>query len=69
MDLQERLELAQALEQKGQLWLDGKLIKVCDGLIHVESYDGPIENPMTWDTFTHMYLTDAGRYTEQEERE
>ena len=76
MNLQERLETASRLARNGQLFISNGKRKPRDvatlraGLIQVESkfpivhpyYGYKLDNPMTWDTFTHIYLLNKGNW-------
>lgn len=70
MNFHQRIETARKLERRGKIFISNGRYKrrdiatVCGGLIHVESqfpivhpFEGyKLDNPMTWDTFTHLYL-------------
>lgn len=66
MNLYQRLKHAEKLEKRGQLKIGKDVCIVKNGLVHVKTetqpmhprYNYPLENPMTWDTFTHLYLLD-----------
>lgn len=62
----DRYKIADQLERKGYLkigndeitLLPGHLVQI-NGSKQLISFSGyPIENPMTWDTFVHLYLLD-----------
>lgn len=64
MTLHKRIDLANKLEKNGEIRIGNDLAIDIGGLVKVISdeelvhpiYETPLENPMTWDTFTHLYL-------------
>ena len=70
MSLYQRLAITEKLQRRGKVFVSNGRYKPRDiatlrgGFIHVESkfpivhplYGYELENPMTWDTFTHLYL-------------
>lgn len=50
MTLENRLKTAAKLEKQGKISIGNDIITVNDGLVYVNG------KPMTWDTFTHLYL-------------
>lgn len=68
MTLAGRLSVAKALEKHGRIRIGNDYAVVRNGLVYIETSSElthpisatPLENPMTWDTFTHAYLLDKG---------
>ena len=70
MDFFQRIKTAERLQRRGKIFISNGRYKRRDiatlraGLIHVESqfpivhpFEGyKLDNPMDWDTFTHLYL-------------
>ena len=64
MDFGRRLETAERLEKLGSIKVGKDKVTAINGLVYVETselmihplYGYPLDNPMTWDTFTHIYL-------------
>ena len=50
MTLENRLRTAERLEKQGKISIGNDIITVNNGLVYVN------DEPMTWDTFTHLYL-------------
>lgn len=54
MNLEQRLATAAKLEKRGKLTMpNGDMVSVYYGLVYLNR-----KIPMTWDTFTHIYLLD-----------
>ena len=69
MDITNRLKIADRLEERGRIYVGKDMVTIRNGLIYIETADFPrnpfdsrllLNNPMTWDTFTHIYLLDKG---------
>lgn len=66
MDIIQRFETARKLERRGRISIGKDVAILCNGLIYIESETPPmnpyhevlLDNPMTWDDFTHIYLLD-----------
>ena len=69
MTIEKRFEIAERLERNGITYLSGVYALDIGGLVRIDSKypeklkaaltmdDGIVlENPMTWDTFTHIFL-------------
>lgn len=64
MDIMERIKTAERLERTGKLKIGEDVCILKGGLIYIDSktpplhplYDTPLDNPMTWDSFIHLYL-------------
>lgn len=70
MNLEKRLAIAAQLDRTGTVHINngkGKpkdIVVICNSKIYVDSqfpivhpFEGyKLDNPMTWDTFTHIYL-------------
>ena len=65
----QRLDIAKRLERNGILTmgkhtltlLPGHLVKVTGSEAPTHPISGyPLDNPMTWDSFVHIYLLDKG---------
>lgn len=69
MDITNRMKVADKLQERGRIYVGRDMVTLRNGLIHIETADFPrhpfdskllLDNPMTWDTFTHIYLLDKG---------
>ena len=69
MDTASRTKIAERLSKKGRIYIGKESISARNGLIYIETTAFPrhpldtklfLDNPMTWDTFTHIYLLDKG---------
>ena len=56
MDVKMREDIASKLEAKGSITIKDYTFSVKDGLIWASPQVRGFENPMTWDTFTHLCL-------------
>lgn len=69
MDIIQRFEIARKLERCGSIRIGKDVATLRNGLIYIESETPPmnpyheilLDNPMTWDDFTHIYLLDKQR--------
>lgn len=64
MEINKRIELARQLKKSGSICIKKDVITSKGDLVYVKT-DAPLlhplygcylDNPMTWDTFTHLYL-------------
>ena len=69
MDAASRTKIAERLRKTGRIYIGKESISARNGLIYIETTAFPkhpldtkllLDNPMTWDTFTHIYLLDKG---------
>lgn len=69
MDTVSRTKIAERLSKKGRIYIGKESISARNGLVYIETTAFPknpldtklfLDNPMTWDTFTHIYLLDKG---------
>ena len=69
MDISKRLYIADKLRECGRIYVGKDMITFRNGLVYIENNAYPknpldqtlmLDNPMTWDTFTHIYLLDKG---------
>ena len=66
MEITKRIEIARKLEKAGSIRIGKDVATVRNGLIYIETETPPtnpyygilLDNPMTWDDFTHIYLLD-----------
>ena len=64
MTLHKRIDLANKLIKNGEIRIGNDIAIDIGGLVKVVTDEElvhprlktPLENPMTWDTFTHLYL-------------
>ena len=69
MNIVHRFETTHKLERRGRIRIGNDIVISHGDHVHVETetelkhpYDGHfLDNPMTWDTFTHEYLLDKRR--------
>jgi hypothetical protein len=57
LSLTERLKIEKKLEKNKTIVINGQKAEYKNGLIYVEGSTGNFENPMTFDTYIHLYLT------------
>ena len=66
MKPEKQLQLTEKLERRGVLQIGKDRAIVKNGLVYIETNTPPLhplygyklDNPMTWDTFTYLYLLD-----------
>lgn len=56
LDLLKRLEIEEKLATKGFVIVNKQRAEYKNGLIYVNGDTGTYENPMTLDTYIHLYL-------------
>jgi hypothetical protein len=57
LSLTERLKIEKKLEKNKTIVINGQKAEYKNGLIYVEGSTENFENPMTFDTYIHLYLT------------
>ena len=57
LSLKDRLNIEKKLEKNKTIVVNGQKAEYRNGLIYVEGSTGYFENPMTFDTYIHLYLT------------
>ena len=69
MDATNRMKIVDKLREAGRIYVGKDMVTFRNGLIYIETADFPrhpfdshllLDNPMTWDTFMHIYLLDKG---------
>jgi len=60
MDIRKRIRLGNTLEKKGYIDVNGIRFRYQNGLVYSSREIKGFESPMTFDTFTHMYLEGIG---------
>ena len=69
MDTSSRTKIAERLRKTGRIYIGKESVSARNGLVHIDTTAFPknpldpnllLDNPMTWDTFTHIYLLDKG---------
>lgn len=69
MDTVSRTKIAERLRKTGRIYIGKETISARNGLVYIDTASFPknpldtsllLDNPMTWDTFTHIYLLDKG---------
>lgn len=66
MEINKRIQTARELERKGSIRIGKDIIISHGNYVYVKTENPPrhlyygyvLSNPMTWDTFTHLYLLD-----------
>lgn len=56
MKIERRLRITDSLDKKGHVKVGNRTFTLRDGLVYADKDIEGIENPMTRDTFTHIFL-------------
>lgn len=59
LSLTERLKIEKELENNKTIIIDNQKAEYKNGLIYVDGPTENFENPMTFDTYIHLYLTNT----------